>query len=544
MSALNTLKAPGSICVLVGLILLTLPGNLVKGQRREATTLPRPTTSEPNVEIRSTKSLPQLQTTRRRRALLVGISKYEKVIKNGSPWVNLVSNNDLELLADVLVRRFQFKPEDIKIISDDPIDFNGKTLTPSKPTHDLIIETIRSFLIMQTQPGDVVFFHFSGHGCQIQDDGTDELDGFDETLVPIDYVSKEDGSKDIRDDEIGDLLAELSKKNPSNVTITIDSCFSSTATRGDYDLSRGGNCRSTREPKQAARGEDGFSDFMSTGKNRVRQPQQNYVFLSAASSRQSARQELFNGKWYGVFTYSLAKAMEAAAPTSTYRDIYEKVWNEVTNGREQQPQIEGDQLDNIFLQEGALPPESYIPVEIHQQKVNQYLILLMAGTLQGMTVGSKFALYPPATKSPGEAQPIAEARVIKVRATNSTLEMEGNAKPELLKTATRAFEVSRNYESVLKVAMKDASRFAGLEETLKTLGLAMTVPESSPAWNVLIRAAVQADRDERIVPPDFRGAVLQRRDGRSILARIDEGEGMSEKIKEALISGRDAIDSN
>lgn len=534
MSAFNALKTPGPICALAGLILLMLPVELVTALGREAMPSAKPGMADANDRL----SAPGQQSARRKRALLVGISKYDKVIKNGTPLWDLVTKNDIELLADVLVRRFQFKPEDIKIISDEAVEVDGKTVPPVNPTRLVITETFRSFLIAQTDPGDVVFFHFSGHGCQVPDDvtemagGPDELDGLDETLVPSDYISKEDGSNNIRDDQIADLLAELSRKNPSNVTITIDSCFSGTATRGTYDVIRGYASGATPTPKRRVRGEDEtFSDFVSGARGQVERLQQNYVFLSAASSRQPAKQEFFDGKKYGVFTYYLARAMRVADSTTTYRDIYERVLDYVNSGRDQKPQIEGQQLDNIFLQEGALPPESYIPV-----KVNNNIITLMAGTLQGVTVGSKFALYPPATKSTGEGRLLAQARVIKVRASDSTLELEGGVAPEQITKTARAFEISRNYQSVLKVALKDVGDFTNLGETLEALGLAATVPESSLEWNVLIRAVIQADRDEKIVPPGFRGVILQHRDGGSILARIEAGEGIYQQIKGALIT--------
>jgi hypothetical protein len=538
MSALNALRTSGPTYALVALFLLMIPVELLKAQRREAMPSANPETVSANVRPLISQSGPGQQPARRKRALLVGISKYEKPIKNGTPLADLVVKNDMELLADVLVRRFEFKPEDIKIISDEPVEVGGKTVPSVNPTRLAITETFHSFLIAQTDPGDVALFHFSGHGCQVPDDDAgmsgvaDELDGLDETLVPSDYVSKEDGSNNIRDDHIANLLTQLSKKKPSSMTITIDSCFSGTATRGTYDVMRGCESGAKPRPKRNVQGEDEtFSDFVTVARSRVERPQQICVFLSAASSRQHAKQEFFEGKKYGVFTYFLAKAMRSADSTTTYRDIYERVLDDVNSGRDQRPQIEGQHLDNLIFDVGALPPESYIPV-----KVNGDVITLMAGALQGMTVGSKFALHPPGTKSPGEGKPLAQARVIKVRASDSTLELEGGVAPKQITNTARAFEVSRNYQSLLKVALKDVESFAGLNETLKELGLAATIPESSPEWNVLVRATVQADRNERIVPPGFRGVILQRRDGGSILARIEAGEGMLRQIKSALIT--------
>ena len=98
----------------------------------------------------------------------------------------------------------------------------------SPPAFDHRVDAFREFLIKPTTKGDIVFFHYSGHGQQIPDDNGDEIDAYDESLVPSDYVSQKDGSKNIRDDEIGQLLDELKAKEPANVTISLDSCFSGT----------------------------------------------------------------------------------------------------------------------------------------------------------------------------------------------------------------------------------------------------------------------------------------------------------------------------
>lgn len=37
-------------------------------------------------------------------------------------------------------------------------------------------------LVAASRPGDVLFFHFSGHGTQVPDDG--ESDGYDEAICP------------------------------------------------------------------------------------------------------------------------------------------------------------------------------------------------------------------------------------------------------------------------------------------------------------------------------------------------------------------------
>jgi hypothetical protein len=42
-------------------------------------------------------------------------------------------------------------------------------------------------LSRDAQPGDALFVHYSGHGGNVRDTNGDEADGYDETLVPLDY---------------------------------------------------------------------------------------------------------------------------------------------------------------------------------------------------------------------------------------------------------------------------------------------------------------------------------------------------------------------
>src|SRR5205823_1430433 len=129
-------------------------------------------------------------------ALLVGISKYNR--GNRKPdfdWWDLNTKGDLEILADVLIRKFQFQPENIKIICDEPVKVGDKVIPPTKPTKKAIQDAFKSALIDRVGKGDVAYFHYSGHGSQAPDDNKhgpnpivgDEADGMDETLIPADY---------------------------------------------------------------------------------------------------------------------------------------------------------------------------------------------------------------------------------------------------------------------------------------------------------------------------------------------------------------------
>ena len=80
------------------------------------------------------------------------------------------------------------------------------------------------WLVKGSKTNDALFFHYSGHGGRTKDVSGDELDGYDETVYPVDFMKK----GHILDDTIHD---ELVKPLPSGCRLTaiFDSCHSGTA---------------------------------------------------------------------------------------------------------------------------------------------------------------------------------------------------------------------------------------------------------------------------------------------------------------------------
>lgn len=122
-----------------------------------------------------------------------------------------------------------FQDENITILMDD-----GQH---TEPTYANILAAYKK-IVADSQPGDAVFCHYSGHGGKLRDDDGDEKDGYvgdsqsrsiwhpfrfsyrhlhlsrllysryDETLVPVDFAS----AGQIRDDDIfSTLIGPMSK---------------------------------------------------------------------------------------------------------------------------------------------------------------------------------------------------------------------------------------------------------------------------------------------------------------------------------------------
>lgn len=75
-------------------------------------------------------------------------------------------------------------------------------------------------LVTATQPGDTLFFHFSGHGTQVPaDDPHEEADGLDEAIVPTDMNI-------IVDDDLRVIFCRLPLG--AHLTMLADCCHSGT----------------------------------------------------------------------------------------------------------------------------------------------------------------------------------------------------------------------------------------------------------------------------------------------------------------------------
>ena len=453
----------------------------------------------------------------RKRALLVGISKYARGGKDD--WWNLSSARDVELLGKILRDKFEF--DEVTILDEQ----KGET---SKAA---IIKAFRSNLINKTQKDDIVYFHFSGHGQQIPDNDGDEIDGYDESIVPSDYVSQKDGSRNLRDDEIGQMLDELKKRQPANVTVSLDSCYSGSATRGELPA-RGGDWQGEPVSDGLVRGEDlSGSGFLSGSAK----PAEGYVFLSAASPNQAASQTYdADEKPMGLFTYALVKALAEANPKTTYRDLFERV-NDLMiakAGNMQTPQLEGE-LDKKLMDGATLPLQNYLTVKTDENGTAK----LQAGKLQGMTRGSKFAIYPGGTKNFAAEAKLADAEIVELDSLFSTLKILSGKSLDK-NTTLRAVETERSYSDfALKIAVEKLEVLEGgaeIQKELEKLPLVRAITRSKEgSYDLLIRAAQEEDRRSGTVEKEFRGVILQRPNGFTA-AKISEEEDLIREIQIVL----------
>lgn len=132
----------------------------------------------------------------KQKALLIGVNYAQT---RGTPRLT-GSVNDTKLIYRTLVDRFGFKDDSMWVLTDEPIDV-GAAVRQFQPTKSNIMNGMR-WLLHGSSSGDSLFFFFAGHGGQVRDTNGDELDGWDETLLPSDYPT----AGQIVDDDIHKIM--------------------------------------------------------------------------------------------------------------------------------------------------------------------------------------------------------------------------------------------------------------------------------------------------------------------------------------------------
>jgi hypothetical protein len=354
-----------------------------------------------------------------KRALLVGINNYK--YPDRVPQL-AGSLNDVEDMRQLLIGKFEFPPQNILVLRD------------SQATHAQIMSAIQTHLVAKTQPGDIVVFHYSGHGSQMKDVTGKMISGLDETIVPFDSRDPEGKVFDISGAELHLALAQLSNKT-KNVTFILDSCHSGTLVRGARVRSIPPDSRNISPSAMTAMRGLASTDDRASPK---------FAFVSAATSSENAFEYSADGKQHGLLTYFLTRQLRAAGAGATYRDVMDSVIGNVTaNYPTQHPSLEGAEADQHIFGDGTSLAATYVPASPLQSDAKR--ATLNVGQVQGATVGSIYTVYPPGSKkfAPPE-QPTAKVQLASVDEFTSAAAILPGGK---VAPASRAIERAHRYGS-------------------------------------------------------------------------------------------------
>lgn len=394
-------------------------------------------------------SLFSLPVLAEKHALIIALSSYNRE----TGWSNISSANDVEIIKQSLIIK-GFSEKNIHVY------INGLT-------KEGILDAIQTDLINKVKLGDVVYFHFSGHGQQIADNNDDEIDGLDEALVPVDAPARNkvlntatgeredyNGDKHLRDDELGVILNTLRIKlgASGNVMVVIDACHSGTATRGI------GKARGTKEPNvpdgwtppnSASRGENKEMGFglITTETNKA-----GMVCFFGSGQDELNYEYQDNEIGYGSLSYAISKALIESDNTTSYRALFENIKNKMAViAPKQTPQVEGV-VDQEILGGKLLGAVDYLNVKNWKDETH---IEINAGNLQSINTGSIVAFYPADTRDISKVKPIATGKVLIARMASSEVELTEGKLDKTTALSIWCFVIEKNFdERKLKVRVQ------------------------------------------------------------------------------------------
>lgn len=287
------------------------------------------------------------QDTPRKLALLVGINQY-----SGSMATLAGCITDVESQQELLIHRFGFKSQDIL------------TLTDQAATRKGILTAFEEHLIKQAKPGDVVVFHYSGHGAQVIDPDHDAK--YNSTLVPID-AQLPPSSGSVEDIMGHTLFLLMSALKTENVTVVLDCCHAGGGTRGNLRVrsrdNGDGQLLLYPSPEEINYQQKwlrrlGLSPqkFIELRKKGVAKG----VVVAAAQRNQIAADAQFSDFSAGAFTYVLTQYLWEESGNEPINNVMFRVKQDTAILAYQQGFHQNPQLESNLSQENNNPPFYFI----------------------------------------------------------------------------------------------------------------------------------------------------------------------------------------
>lgn len=399
-------------------------------------------------------------------ALLVGINRYSAAGR--VPHLRGCVA-DVIAMRDFLVNRLGVPADYVRLLVDEAA------------TRTAIIDGWRTHLRDRAQAGDLVLFHYSGHGSQAPSQDPDESDQLDETLVA--YDSRDPGQYDLLDKELAVLIGEVEQKG-AQVALLMDCCHSghSTRTRAENrPLFR--QCAPDdrqRPPETVLALPAAQTRSASSGADIARG---SHVLLAACRDEELANEYRppEHGHWRGALSFFFLHALQQYHSRFTWADLYERVLSQVrVLYPNQTPQLEGPGERPLFG--GAIQPVGSYLVVVETKGARE--VKVNGGSAVGLMRGGRLALYPPASNLSG--RPLATATVEDVAVDTAWATLD---RPVAVEPASRAKITAFGYGEQRTVVAVDESL---VREALATAN------QGQPS--AFVQVAALADET---VTPDF-----------------------------------------
>jgi len=243
--------------------------------------------------------------------------------------------NDVMAINEILVNKLGFS--DPRLV---------RMLTDKSATTANILERLE-WLVKDAVPGDVLYFHYSGHGAQVcmtDYDNLSEPDGLDEVIVPYDMNWRDLMIKD-KD------LKRIFNSIPSgvNLTVTLDCCHSGDGLRDfapPLELQGPTRSRSITPPVDIANRAYGL-ELEPKEKALVDNKDQVGLLIAGCKSYQTSADAWIQSenKYYGALTYYMTQVLKNSNYQINNQDLVMGIVNQLAqNGYPQQPELDGQSL--------------------------------------------------------------------------------------------------------------------------------------------------------------------------------------------------------
>ncbi len=270
-----------------------------------------------------------------RKALLVGLNHYPNPLNNLRGCVN-----DVLQSSSMLQQAYGF--DDARQV---------RLLTDERATTKAIVDRLQ-WLVKGSRAGDVLVFHYSGHGSQVRDRHGDELDdNLDEIICPYDL----DWDDPFTDDDMCDILEHVGQG--ANLTVILDCCHSGTGLRACMPgqvplrvkwlppppdiLHRTApvieDCGENRRVTMGAPQRE-----LALRRFATKAAQRGAVLIAACRADQTSADAWIDGDYHGAFTYLFWRRAAQLGPKATYSELAAATKRALREaGYEQVPQLEG-----------------------------------------------------------------------------------------------------------------------------------------------------------------------------------------------------------
>lgn len=206
-----------------------------------------------------------------------------------------------------------------------------------------------SWLVHGAQPGDVLVFHYSGHGSQIPGN---ESDGLNEIICPVDL---DWNTKMITDDYLHAVFNTV--PNGVNVTVILDSCHSGTMLdqNNQFQPLGPGVARDEEKDRSMSNVKERYMppppDIAAKLKGRhhkkshavvSRDVNQTALLISGCQSTQTSADAYVGGRFQGAATFALVKVLNEMHFDVDYKTLVTKMDQFMAaNGYTQRPELDG-----------------------------------------------------------------------------------------------------------------------------------------------------------------------------------------------------------